>query len=316
MSRTTPDNSTTGRGRGRILKYTLSLIITIALFATFVFALLPDEFLGEVVKREARKAGGVEVNWSAFGKRFPLGFVGSNLSVGGSKASPYFSISSLKGDIGIMPLLFGKADVVLRGIEGDGYIEAAVKGERGGAASVDFVAHRLPISTMTFLRGMGFDATLVGGGSVSGTGAYSLEGSGCGAGSLDIRASGLPLGDLNIPGAELLFQGILGGGTVEGGLKGTTSECKVLVDNLWLKDENLSLKVSGTIGLGGGEGTGGAISGRRAIDGASLDLTVELTSSGDSFGNPITDGLLKKYKRSSRYYEVKVGGTVGRPVIR
>ena len=143
------------------------------------------------------------------------------------------------------------------------------------------------------------DAGLKGSGSVSGRALVTLPPNGCPEATINLKGAGLDGDDLNFKGFSLPF-----GRITDAGLKARVSDCRAEINNLWIDGSGMSARVGGLISLA------------EPVRQSQLGLDIEIVPRGPATEDPILSLLLKQYRRSANYYSIKIGGTLGSPIVR
>lgn len=267
----------------RILISVLAGIAVIFIFVVVVVALIPDDFIEGVVRRQMEKNISLTFSADGFKKKLPFGFEADGVKIftpGENGELVHFD----RLDVSLNPLylLIGRPRLKIKGAVGEGEIRSVVTvGWR--TVAVDTEARNLAVASIPVLR----QAGLKGSGVLSGDSAFTVQENGCPDGALNAEGAGVDLNGVNAAGINLLLKD-----KADITLALDSKGCKATIKSLWVDGKALKLKLYGDVIPD------------RNLSKSRIDLTLEVLPKDD----PGVLALFSQYKKSSRFYSMRLRG--------
>ncbi len=267
----------------RVLLSVLAGIAAILIFVVVVAALIPDDFIEGVVRRQMENNVSLTFSADGFRKKLPFGFEAEGVKIfPPGESGELVNFDRLDVSLNPLYLIIGRARLVIKGAVGDGEIRSVVTvGWR--AVAVDTEARNVAVASIPVLR----QAGLKGSGVLSGDSAFTLVNGGCADGSINAGGAGVDLNGVSAAGINLLLKD-----KADITLALDSRSCKATIKSLWVDGKALKLKLYGDVFPD------------RILSKSRIDLTLEVIPKDDQG----ILGLFSQYKKSSRFYSMRLKG--------
>ncbi len=276
------------------LALVLSLLFAgLALLAATVFYTFPLGVAEESLKARL-KGQGVLVSWQAIGRTFPFGVRMEMVDVVDlSTGRLVLRLDEARARIDLLSLFRGAVKFPVRARLGRGVITGGVRVRLKGAG-LELEAAGMEPGAIPAVAGAGVAVA----GYVNGALSVHMPWNGCPTGRIRLRSGRIQRDSVRFMGIPLPL-----GEIDEAGLNAELRECRVVVEGMWLDGVELSAKLAGEISLG------------TPLAASPLKMTIDVMPKGDLAGKQWLLSFIRDYRKSSNYYSMTVGGTIGRPVI-
>ncbi len=275
----------------KVLLTVVAVISAVVIFVVLVAALIPDDFIEGVARRQMEQNTSLSFSSDGFRKKLPFGIEAKDVKVfrpGEPGVLVYFD--RLGVSLNPVYLLTGRLRFNITGDVGGGEISSVATVGRG-QATVDTSIRNLALASIPALKAAG----LRGPGVISGNSAFTVPENGlCPDGSLSVEGTGVDLSGLNAAGINLLLKD-----RADITLDLDSKGCKATVKSLWIDGKTMKLKLYGDVIPD------------RVLSKSRIDLTLEAIPKGD----PGILSLFSQYKKSSRFYSMRLRGELANPSV-
>ena len=261
------------------------------LFSLTAILLIPADMIMSSVKERLQAGPGFILTEESSERLLPFGIRADGLLVS-NRAADALYLDTVTVKFAPLGLLSGGLKALIEATIADGSIKGYALLKRG-FSEIELEADGVDLDAVPAIVRAGFK----GPGSVSGRASVKLPAAGCPEATINLKGIGLDGENLSIKGFSLPF-----GRITDAGLKARALECRAEILNLWVDGSGMSARVSGVISL------------TEPVEQSVVDLHIEIVPRGPE--DPMLSLLLKGYRRSANYYSIKVGGTLGSPIVR
>ena len=278
----------------RLLTALMLLAAGAVLFLLTAAILIPPDMVMGFVKERLKTGPGLILTEESSERVLPFGIRADGLLVSKEGGGDVLYLDTLTVTFAPLALLTGGLMARIDGTINGGGVKGAVMAKIN-RTEIDLDIDGVDLSAVPAIA----DAGLKGSGSLDGRASIILPPGGCPEATINLKGVGLDGGDLSFKGFSLPF-----GRITDAGLKARMLGCRARIDTLWIDGSGMSARLSGLISL------------TAPVRHSAVDLDIELIPRGPATEDPILLLLLKEYRRSANHYSVKVGGTLGSPVVR
>lgn len=261
------------------------------LFAATVIAVMPDQFMYDLLRLWLRQRTTLSLSGDDFHKIFPLGFTIKRVSLKNSSGTLVY-LDAMQASISPFFFFTGGVKINMHGAVRQGRVESTANMTRK-KTSVKIQVKDIDAAAIPALRGIGF----TGSGIVSGEANVSMLDKSCADGSIRMEGSDFDLNGLKVIGFLLLQD------KARLSLQADTKDCRVKLKGLWIDWQDISSKLSGDI-----------VPARMLME-SKIDLTMEITPRKEAMEHIKIMELLSTYRRSSNYYLLHIKGSLGKPQL-
>jgi type II secretion system protein N len=264
------------------------------LFLLTATILIPSDMIMDFVKERLKTGPGLILTEEASERVLPFGIRANGLLLSKGEGGSLLYLDTITVSFAPLGLLTGGLMARIDATIARGRVEGTIL----------LKTNRTEIDLN--ISGVGFgaipaivNAGLKGSGSLNGRALLTLPPDSCPEATINLKGAGLDGDDLNFKGFSLPF-----GRITDSGLKARVLDCQAKIDTLWIDGSGMSARIGGLISL--------AEPMRQSV----VDLDIEIVQRGPATEDALLPLLLKRYRKSANSYSIKVGGTLGSPIVR